>query len=342
MRAEEVHLKRPPSVLAWVVRGTAVLLVATLAYLGYLVVSDRIASRTGSPAGRAAETLMRLVRENPGDATLRVRLAEALLAAGRKRDAAEQFQAALKLEPDNANALSGLALIAMQGEEWQKAEGYWLKIIESLEEGQFVLQDQRLEKAYFYLGNVLIEQGRYEDAVDYLKRALVMRRDASDTHYVLSYAYWKLDIHDKRREHLGYALMFDPALPEANYDLGTILLEEGDEAAAAEHFRRSADKAPSGRTEPADALKRLGPFEDRLAAARESQATDAKAALAEARVALALEPGDVEAAKLVAALWEKAGDEDKAREAWDAVARLAPEDPAVTEAVERLEKGKKK
>lgn len=335
-------MRRETVVLTWVLRGVALAIVAAMVYLGFMLVSDRIAERTSSPAGRAAANLAKLVRQKPKDATLRVRLAEALLAAGRKGEAVDQYKAALKLEPKNASALSGLALIAMNDGEWSKSEDYWRRIIEVLEAGEYSLQDQRLEKAYFYLGSVLIEQQRYEEAVGYLRRALSVRRDASDTHYVLSYAYWKLDIPEKRREHLESALRFDPALPEANYDLGTILLAEGDVAGAAERFRASTDRAPDDRMEPFEALQDLGPYQQRIEAARRLRAEKPKAALTEARVAAALEPGSAEAAKLVAQLYEKTGDKNAAREAWDRAARLAPEDPQVIEALRRTEKGKSK
>ena len=71
-----------------------------------------------------------------------------------------------------------------------------------------------------------------------------IRPDASDTHYILSVAYARLDSPGKSREELNVALAFDPTMPEANYDIGQLLLKEGKIADAAEHFRLSADKAP--------------------------------------------------------------------------------------------------
>ena len=325
-------------ILTWVVRGVAGLLVLSMIYLGYLLVADRLQDRKSSLAGRASENLVKLVKQKPNDVKLRLRLAESLGAAGRLREAAEQYNAALKIDPKSASALSGLGMLAMKSEEWSKAQGYWEKIIDLLEETQYAAQDKRLEQSYFYLGSCLIEQEKYEDALGYLKRALVLRRDASDTYYAIAYTYGKLDIPEKQRENLEFALMFDPMLAEANFDLGNILLAADDVAGAAECFRKSADAAPDDKPEPREALEKLGSHEDRLAKANQLAAGDPAKALVEARVANALKPDDIETVRLIAKLYEKTGDLVAARDTWDALLRLAPNDPEAQEAPKRLEK----
>jgi tetratricopeptide (TPR) repeat protein len=131
--------------------------------------------------------------------------------------------------------------------------------------------------------------------------------------------------------------MFDPLMPEANYDYGLLLLAAGDVAGAAEHFRTSADNAPEGITEPGDELAALGSFEERFAAARQLAKTDSAAALVEARVARALDPGSPAAAKLVAKLYQRTGDAGSAEEAWQKVLALWPDEPDAVAALKRLQ-----
>jgi TolA-binding protein len=131
--------------------------------------------------------------------------------------------------------------------------------------------------------------------------------------------------------------MFDPVMPEANYDYGLLLLADGDVAGAAEHFRTSADNAPESHTEPADELADLGSFAERLAAAKRLAGADAAAALVEARVARALDPGSLEAAKLVARLYQRTGDPASAEEAWQRVLARWPDEAEAKKALEQLE-----
>ncbi len=319
------------------VKVIGLLVVVALVYLGYTVWSTQHSVQDNSVAGRAIKSLVAQVKKEPRNAQARVLLAQALASDGRLDDAVEQFQNALKIEKDNAAALEGLGLIAMKREEWRTAEGYWQQLVDSLKSGQFANQDARLERAYYYRGVTLISLKEYEDAVLYLKEALRMKRDDADTHYALSVAYRELGSTANQRKELESALAFVPTMPEANYDMGKLLLADGDEAGAAELFRRSADNA-TGRAEPIAELEKLGTAADRLAKAKSLQATDEKAALVEARIAIALEPANVDAARLVAVLLEHVGTKDEAVTAYERVLQLVPQDPDATEALKRLGK----
>ncbi len=319
------------------IRVVLVVVIAALVYLGYTVWSTERSKRENTVAGRAIENLIQVVKEKPSDPGARVLLAQAFAAAGRLDESAEQFKAVLDLDEKNASALEGLGLIAMRREEWKTAQGYWQRAIDNLSEGKFAAQDQRLERAYYYLGLTLIELQQYEDAVLNLKEALRMRRDAADTHYALSVAYRELGSESKQRQELETALAFIPTIPEANYDLGLLLLKDGDRAGAAELFRRSVDNAPPGRAEPQEELAKFGQAEDRLTKALAMRKSDAAGALVESRIAIAIDPKNVEAARLVASLLEELGERKEALAAYERVLTLVPDDPEATAAVKRLE-----
>ncbi|MFA5843834.1 MAG: tetratricopeptide repeat protein [Coriobacteriia bacterium] len=326
---------RSQRTLDTLIRVMVALIVAVVAYLGYAYISHRLAVSRSTPAARIISNLEAVVRKRPADPWARIKLADALVSVGRDREAVREYQAALKIQPENASALSGLAMVATTGKQWAVAEGYWRKVIDLVEGGEYSGKDQRLEKAYYYMGASQLELKRYEDAARSLQAALRIRRDASDSHYLLANAFKGMGSMDKYRAELDITLAFDVNMPEANYDMGVLALSERDRASAAEYFRRSVDNAP-GIKKPLDALEDLGPFSVRWTAARRLEKTDPAEALVEARIASALKPRDLAAAKLVASLYERTGSKDEALVAWQRILSIAPNDPDVRAALKRL------
>jgi tetratricopeptide (TPR) repeat protein len=319
-------------------KAVLVLVVVAVGYLAYTVLAGQSRDKETAAASRTIGDLIAAIKEDPNDLSLRLRLAEAYGAVGQFDEAGEQFEVVLQLDENNPDALTGLGLIAMFEGEWESAEGCWRSVIREIGGGQYAGVDQRLAVAYHQLGATLIERERYHEATKYLREALRIRPHAADTHYALAVAHRELDEAGRQRAHLEDALMFDPMMPEANYDYGLLLLADGDVAGAAEHFRTSADNAPQGHDEPADELARLGSFEDRLAEAAGLAKHDPVGALVEARVARALDPGSLEAAKLVARLYRRTGDTTAAREAWQRVLVAWPGEAEAERALEQLER----
>ena len=81
----------------------------------------------------------------------------------------------------------------------------------------------------------------------------------------------------------------------------------------------------------------LGPFDDRYEAASALEDSDPEEALYEARIAVSLDPEDVDALRLTARLWEEAGETEAARTVWERVLALLPDDPEATEAVAAID-----
>jgi Tfp pilus assembly protein PilF len=327
--------------LEWAIVGVGIAVVALTAYLGYSVWANNAAVRAGSPATREINELIATLRKTPNNIDARMRLAQALAVAGRDNESIQQYQQVLKLNKKYVPALSGLGFVLLKQKEWAKGETYFKRVIELTQDTAASASGTRgssLEIANYYTGIALLEQKKYEEAVGYLKEALRLRRDASDTSYALSVAYAKLDIKDGQRDMLEYTLQFDPKMPEANYDLGLLLLASGDVAGAAERFRTAADEAPY-KPEPRDQLAKLGTASARLAKAKALEKKDAKAALIEARVAAALDPKDVESLAFAAKLYESAKKRDEAAELYRSILVIDPENAAATAGLKRVTDG---
>ncbi len=313
-----------------------VAIVAVAGYLGWTYYGDYKIASTQSVAARAVANLEKVVAKAPSDPQARVQLAEALMANNQSDDAIAQLEAALKLSKDNITALTDLGLIAMDRREWKKAETYWLQLVQLLSGAEMSNKDQRLADVYYYLGTTLVEQQRYEEAVANLKQSVLIKRDSSPVHYMLSVAYQRLDLPEMQRQELDTVVAFDPKQAQANYDLGLLDLSAGDTAEAAELFRIAADNAPSGVTAPQEQLAKLGTASDRLADAQKLASSQPKKALSEARIAAALDPANADAVSLVANLWEKNGDAKRAQNAWERLLELVPGDSTATAAIKRL------
>ncbi len=322
-----------------VIAAIAVVVLVLGAYLGYSVWAQGRQIVDSTPAARAVAAVEARVRKNPNDIDARMQLAQALAVAGRDKDAVVQYEAALKISKDFAPAISGIGFLALQRKQFAEGETYFRRVIAILEPKHKSGPDAQLEIAYFYLGTALMEQKEYEEAANYYKKAILLRRDASDTHYALAFTYSKLGSDSKYREELENTLLFDPKMPEANYDYALLLLKDGDKAGAAEHLRTSIAAAPNVDL-PQDALDELGPFSDRLAAAKTKAAKDPKAALIEARIAVALEPQNVEALILLGDLAVKTGAKKHAAEMYQRVLVIEPNNASAKAGLEKVNNGK--
>lgn len=315
-----------------------VLLVVLGSYLGWAVWDHKRAVEESTMPARDIKVLMPMIKKSPKDVNLRMQLAQDYMVLKKYPKAIEQYKKVLSIHKNFVPALSGLGFVALEQKEFKTAEGYFRRIVELLEERDEASNDQTLEIAYFYLGTALYEQKQYEDAASFLKQALLIRRDASDTHYLLAVCFRELGSDRSYRESLENALMFDPKHPEANYDLAKLLLKEGDEAAAAEHLRVSADAAANS-DKPLEALEKLGPFKKRLAKARELEKSAPAAALAEARIAVALSPRSTDALMLLGSLYEKTGNKEAAVNAYRRVIALDPDNTDAQTSLERMTDG---
>lgn len=317
------------------IAGVAVVVLLLGGFLGYTMWASTQAVEKSTPATRAVDALVSEVRKNPNDVDARMRLAQAYAVAGRDREATEQYKAVLTVNKEYIPALSGIGFIALKQKEWKTGEGYYRRVVDLLEGNVGPGRDAQLETAYFYLGTALLEQRLYEDAASNFKEALRYRRDAADTHYALAVALGAMGNDDSSRESLENALLFDPKMPEANYDYGKLLLADGDIAGAAEHFRTSVDAAPLVE-KPKVALEELGTAREHIAAAKKIEPTSVKKAVLEARIAVALDPRSIEALVLLGDLQEKVGNEKKAAAAYRKALAIDPGNAAAKAGLKRV------
>jgi len=328
---------RTDTILRWLVILGVVGVLALGGLFGYSVWQEQQTEDLSTPAGRAIADFKQRVKASPNDAPLRVRMGEALASAGLYDDAVEQLRIAIKLDPKHTGAYLDLGILAMQKKETKTAEGYFNKVIELTTGSEMEDVNQRRETAFFYIGEIALDAKRYEDAAANFKAALRIRRDASDTYYLLAQAYKGMERSDAAMKQLEAALAFDPNYAEAHYLMGQIYLEEDDKINAAEHFRLAAEAAPD-QDLAQEALAGLGTAEDAVANGRELLADGKpKRALEAALLARALDPKSVEAALFHGEAAEAAGEEKAAISAYKAVLEIDAENETAKAALARLQ-----
>lgn len=95
---------------------------------------------------------------------------------------------------------------------------------------------------------------RHEVAAADLKRAIELKHDFAEAHFLLGLIYRKQQCREDAADCFVLASCFDPGLAEAHFNLGVLALEQG----AADQAQRSFEKALDARPGYADAHASLG------------------------------------------------------------------------------------
>lgn len=317
-------------VLTLAVVGLAVL-------FGYSVWQNTQRQALTNAPTRVVKALEGQVRRSPNDVVLRVRLGEALGAAGNYSAAIEQFNAALKIDPKHIGAHLDLGMVAMLNDNDDKAELYFKKVLELTESSEFSQVDERRENAFYNLGLIALRQQRYEDAVGYFKGAQRIRKDASDTYLNLARALRGLQDYDGAISNLEFALAFDPSFAEAHYTLGQVYEQKDDKVNASYHYFQAANLAPDEEL-PQEALAAFGPSSDWIARSRsELEAGSVEEALDSALIAANLNPKSVEAIKAHGEVLMARKDFRDALDVYRKGLKLDPKDAAIVAAIAEIE-----
>jgi tetratricopeptide (TPR) repeat protein len=338
--AESPARGRPRATLEWVLTVVVWMLVAgLLLFAGYWGWSAYAASQTAqlsTPASRAMADIKAQVARNPRDAALRVRLGEALATLGNSNEAVAQFREAIQIDPKHTGAWLDLGLVAMQQNHPDQAITYFKKVVDLTEGTDMESTNSRREQSLFYLGEIAVDQRQYDDAIRYVKGALLIKRDASDSYLVLARAYKGIGDTTNAIKYYQIALTFDPNYAIAHYELGLLQKSKGDLAGAAKNIRAALTAEP-GAAPAQEALSAFGPASSYVTSATAQLAKgNAKAARKSVEIALAITPDDVPAALLYGSILEKLKDKKTALAVYQQILQNHPKEKTATAAVARL------
>ena len=326
---------RTDRLLVAAISALVVVIVAFAGYFGWTVYRDRQQAKLSTPALRIIDALEKEIRKTPNDVILRVRLGEAYAAAGRTQDAIEQLNAGLKLDPKHVGALLDLGQIAMFNNRTAEARTYFNRVIELIEGTQFADTSDKLETAYFQMGRLSLSEKQYDEAIGYFKKALRIKRDASDSYYYLARALDQAGQTEAAIEQLQMAVAFDPNFAQAHYSLGQLYEAENDQVSASYHYAR-ARRIDNESKEPKAALAAMGSVQSWLDKAESAKDSSHDVALDSVLIALNIDPEDEHAIALQAEI-EKA-DPKVAAAHYAAIAKRDPSNSDAKAAAARVRK----
>jgi tetratricopeptide (TPR) repeat protein len=162
-------------------------------------------------------------------------LGRAYYTRSRLREARKAFQTLLEVDPLNARAENNLGLI-------YETEGNVNGAIEAYRKA-ITWQEQisRVnEQPYVNLGNLLTQQGRSQEAIGPLEKAVTVAPNNAYCHLTLGVFYRKMGATEKARRELVRATELDPNNAVAHYQLGRIYKDLNDLAHAKAEFDRTA------------------------------------------------------------------------------------------------------
>jgi tetratricopeptide (TPR) repeat protein len=336
-----LDVPQPARVDRWLNIAVAVLVVLVLGVamvFAYSVYRDRQAQEASSASGRIAAALESQVRKSPNDVVLRVRLGEAYGALGKYQQAIEQFNAALKINPNHSGAYLDLGMVAMLTKNNSSAKTYFQKVISVTDGSEYAGLSSVREQAFYNLGVLALGDKNYSEAAANFKAALQLRRDSSDSYYQLAKALQGLGATDDAIHQLEIGLQFDPGFAEARYFLGQLYQQKKDDVNASYQFAQAVKLAP-GSDPPRQALDAYGSASEWIDKAKKALASgEIEGALTDVLVARNLDDKSFEAAKLHGQILVKRGNPKDALDVFQQAAKLNPKDAEVQAQISALTK----
>ena len=154
---------------------------------------------------------------------------------GKVTEAIERYQAALRLNPNYADAHNSVgAALANQG-----------KVAEAIEHYQTALRLRPdFAEAHGNLGAALAQQGMLAEANDHYRQALQIKPDYADAHGNWGNALARQGKLAEANEHYRQALQIKPDYADAHFNWGNALARQGELAEAIAHYQQALQIEP--------------------------------------------------------------------------------------------------
>ena len=179
-------------------------------------------------------------------------LGNALTDRGNLGEAIEQYELALKLDPDSADIRIDFANALGKQGKWAEAIQYYERALQL---------DPDSGKANFDLGNALAGQGQWAEAIQHYERAVELMPNQAAMHVNLGNVLAQQGQWDEATEQYQRALQLDPNQPMAHMNLGNALLRRGKMTEAIQQLERAVELNPDyaeGQYNLANALNQQG------------------------------------------------------------------------------------
>jgi superkiller protein 3 len=234
--------------IIWLACLLAVFLVGFAAYY-YM---DQSGSGGSNLSERQLAAAEQAVRDDPSNITNRLVLADLYLGRQRYEDAVSQYEAALQVNDKSTLAHVGLGRALMGAGDFTAASENFQAVIDLSKEED--ISGKLVQSSHYYLGNMALDQGKFDEAIEAFKQATTLERSDSDSWHLLGSAYLQNGQPDEAIAALEQAVLFVPNFTEA-YEL---LAEAFDQRGASAEALYARGMAAYSRGEFGDAAEQLG------------------------------------------------------------------------------------
>lgn len=194
----------------------------------FILASYLAPSRKTDPMAGTISKLEDQVRSDPQSADLRVEVADAYMSADRPKEALAQYEEALRIDASREDATYGAALAYRQLGDLNNAGAGLESVIQMNQSNPMAALNKRLQGAHFYLGMILRDQGRYDDAINEFRAALTLNKSDADTLFELGKTFALAGKNEDAMSALDVTLAFVPEFEEAYVETEKLATTVGD------------------------------------------------------------------------------------------------------------------
>ncbi|MGA2602903.1 MAG: tetratricopeptide repeat protein [Verrucomicrobiia bacterium] len=241
-----------------------------------------------------------------------------LQGAGQVQEAIRQYEQALRLYPDLADAHINLGTAMLQSGRIQEAIGHY-------EQALRIKPD--LPKGHNDFGLALQQMGRVQEAIGHYDQALRLKPDYAEAHNNVGVALQQVGRVQEPIEHWEEALRIKPDYAEAHNNLGAALMGRGEVPEAIQHYEQALRLKP----DDAEAQYNLGTALVQVGRLRE--------AIEHYGQAVRIKPDYAAAHYNLGVALEQAGRVQEAIEHYEQALRIKPDFTRAQNALARLQAG---
>ncbi|HLD29752.1 MAG TPA: tetratricopeptide repeat protein [bacterium] len=183
----------------------------------------------------AEKYLAKAVAAEPENLYYHIRLAQFFEEVGRSKEALNEYEKVLRLQPKALDILLEAAKIHLRLENNAEAELYFRKTLE---------QDPDNFAALFALSKISEQKKEWQKMSDYLSRIDLVKDDLWEVKVYLGYARLKLKDAAQAEKYFGQAERLDPQSSSKFFFMGLSYVEESDFAKAEPYLSRARGLSP--------------------------------------------------------------------------------------------------
>ena len=172
-------------------RILGLVLAVGIAAFGVFYYQDQHVDAGPTMIDRQTQAAEAAVKKTPNNLAARLALAGSYRAVKRYDDSLKQYDEVLKADKANRFALLGRGEVLIATGDLDAAAISYRKITTVGTKGEFAGADPQLEEAHYYLGSILVKQGKTKEAIKELEAALRIQGSDSDALYLLGVAQLK-------------------------------------------------------------------------------------------------------------------------------------------------------